>query len=128
MTYIKKDEFSEQKAICLYLGFQYPNVIFSSDLSGIKLPKGLAVKIKSLKSNRGIPDLSIYEPRKGYCGLFIEMKATGVSIYKQNGELLSNEHLKEQSDMLTNLQEKGYLAIFCVGYEETKMAIDEYLI
>ena len=127
MTYVKKDEFSEQKAICEYLSLQYPNVIFASDLSGIRLPKGLAVKIKSLKCGRGIPDLFIYKPRYKYFGLAIEMKATGVNILNKNGDLLTSEHLREQADMLHRLSCEGYLACFSIGFEETKSLIDKYL-
>lgn len=127
MAYVKKDEFSEQKAICEYLSLQYPDVIFASDLSGIRLPQGLANKIKSLKCKRGIPDLFIYEPRRGYYGLAIEMKATGVTIYKQDGDLRTDQHLQEQEEMLTRLSHKGYLACFCIGYEKAKVIIDEYL-
>jgi hypothetical protein len=127
MTYVKKDEFSEQKALCEYLSLQYPDVIFASDLSGIRLPQGLANKIKSLKCRRGIPDLFIYEARRGYFGLAIELKATGVTIYKQDGNLKTDQHLMEQEDMLKRLNEKGYLACFCIGYSNAKAVIDEYL-
>jgi hypothetical protein len=127
MAYIPKDEFSEQASICEYLSLQYPNVIFASDLSGIKLTKGLAVKIKKLKCARGIPDLFIYEPRKGYCGLAIELKATGVTVYKQDGTLKNDTHLQEQEEMLTRLSKKGYLALFCLGFDSAKLIIDTYL-
>ena len=127
MTYIPKDEFSEQKSICQYLSLQYPDVIFASDLSGIKLSKGLALKIKSLKCSRGIPDLFIYEPKKGYCGLAIELKATGVTVYKQDGNLRTDTHLQEQEEMLLKLSKKGYLAVFCLGFDNAKLIIDSYL-
>lgn len=127
MEYVKKDEFSEQKALCEYLSLQYPDVIFASDLSGIRLPQGLAVKIKSLKCRRGIPDVFIYEPRKGFYGLAIELKATGVTVYKQNGELKSDDHLKEQEEMLLRLCAKGYNACFCFGFDYAKIIVDQYL-
>jgi hypothetical protein len=127
MTYIPKDEFSEQKSICQYLSLQYPDVIFASDLSGIRLPQGLANKVKSLKCNRGIPDLFIYEPRKGYFGLAIELKATGVTVYKQDGNLKTDNHLQEQEEMLYRLSKKGYLALFCLGFDNAKLIIDSYL-
>ena len=127
MAYIPKDEVSEQKSICQYLSLQYPDVIFASDLSGIRLPQGLANKVKSLKCNRGIPDLFIYEPRKGYFGLAIELKATGVTVYKQDGNLKTDTHLQEQEEMLYRLSKKGYLALFCLGFDNAKLIIDSYL-
>ena len=127
MTYVKKDEFSEQKSLCQYISLQYPDVIFASDLSGIRLPQGLANKIKSLKCGRGIPDLFIYEPKGGYAGLAIELKATGVVTHKKDGSLLSNDHLKEQEEMLLKLSEKGYLALFCIGFDNAKIIVDAYM-
>jgi len=127
MAYLKKDEFSEQKILCQYISLQYPNVIFVSDMSGIKLPIGLATKIKDLKCGRGVPDLFIYEPKKGYFGLAIELKATGVLIEKQDGEFLKDTHVEEQAEMLLRLNEKGYLAMFCIGFDYAKLVIDKYL-
>ncbi len=122
-----KDEFSEQKALCLYIKLQYPDVIFTSDLSGIRLPQGLANKIKDLKCDKSIPDLTIYEPSKGYHGLVIEMKATGVSVYTQHGNIVSNEHIQSQEKMLIRFNEKGYLGVWGLGYECAKRIVDEYL-
>ena len=122
-----RDEFSEQKAICQYVKQQYPSVVFFSDLSGIRLPAGLANKIKDLKCARGIPDLFILEPKKGYFGLAIEMKTTGVTVYRKDGALKADEHLREQESMLIKLTEKGYFAIFAEGFDNTKLMIDSYL-
>jgi hypothetical protein len=126
MAYVKKDEFSEQKSLCQYISLQYPSVIFASDLSGIRLPIGLATKIKDLKCGRGIPDLAIYSARKGFHGLMIELKATGISLFKKNGNY-DSEHLIEQAEMLSRLSKEGYLAVFCIGFDEAKIIIDEYL-
>ena len=63
-----------QIAVCNYLRAQYPKVLFNSDLSGIKLTMGQAVKAKKLRSSKGFPDLVIYEPRGNYHALFLELK------------------------------------------------------
>lgn len=122
-----RNEFAEQSQLCKYVKLQYPDVIFASDLSGVRLPMSLAVKVKDLKCDRGIPDLFIYEPKGYYKGLAIELKATGVRIIKKNGDFISDNHLMEQKRMLERLSEKGYLAVFCVGFEQAKIVIDSYL-
>ena len=119
-----------QQQICQYVKVQYPNVLFNTDLSGIKLPMGLAVKVSKLRSSRAFPDLVFYEPRKingkMYYGLFIELKKDGVKIFKRNGAVVANGHIKEQIKMITKLSEKGYYACFAIGFDECKNIIDMY--
>ena len=57
-----RNEEAEQIALCKYLRDNYPNVIFNSDHSGIRVGQGLANKVKLLRSENGIPDLNIDEP------------------------------------------------------------------
>ena len=79
----------EHKQICRYLRIQYPDVIFNTDLSGIKLNQFQAIAVKELRSSNGFPDIMIFEARKGFNGLFIELKRTGEVIYKKDGTLRS---------------------------------------
>jgi len=122
-----RNEEAEQIAICDYLRKYYPLVIFSSDHSGIRVGQGLANKVKRLHSENGIPDLSIDEPRGGYFGLKIEMKATGVSPFRKSGMLRNDEHLRKQWKMLMRLDNKGYFSGFCTGFEEAKEVINWYM-
>lgn len=115
------------RRVCRYLKLQYPKVMFSTDLSGIKLPIGLAKKIKNLKSHRGYPDLMIFEPRKGFHGLFIELKDYDSPPYKKNGELRKNPHLQEQAEIIRMLKKRNYQAHFATGDEQAMDIIDKYL-
>ena len=113
------------KQICSYIKLQYPDVIFNTDLSGIKLTIGQAKKLKSLRSSRAMPDIVIYEPRGKMHGLFLEVKKE--TPYKKNGELKSNEHLKEQAGMMLSLRQRNYEAFFVWTFENAKNIIDTYL-
>lgn len=62
-----------------------------------------------------------------YCGLFIELKKEGTTIYKKNGELVANEHIREQASILEELRQRGYKAEFGIGFENTKEIIDDYM-
>lgn len=120
-----------------YLRLQYPNVLFHSDFgSGIKLTPGQAVKQKRQNGGRRAwPDIIIAEPRTitkngnkyHYAGLFIELKREGTRILKKDGTLVSDEHIREQYDVLIDLERRGYMARFAVGWEQAKQIIDEYL-
>jgi hypothetical protein len=119
-----------------YMRYRYPKAIYRFDLAAdLKLSIGQAAKHKRLQGRRGYPDLFIAEPRtikKGsdkyyYAGLFLELKRPGTTIYKKNGELVSNEHIQEQARMLEELRRRDYMAEFACGFDETKKIIDEYL-
>ena len=123
-----------------YLRLRYPNVIFHSDFgSGIKLTMGQAAKQKRQNGGRRAwPDMFIAEPKaktinrstntqKFYSGLFLELKKEGTRILKKDGTLVANEHIREQAALLQELEKRGYMATFVVGFEQAKQTIDDYL-
>ena len=120
-----------------YLRLRYPKVLFHSDYgSGIKLTPGQAMKQKRQKGGRRAwPDIFIAEPRTitmngdkyQFNGLFIELKRDGTHILKKDGSLVANEHIREQHELLHELQRRGYMAYFAVGFEQAKQIIDMYL-
>lgn len=112
--------------VCNYLRMQYPDVLFNSDMSGVKLTMGQAIKAKRLRSCKGFPDLVIYAPRGEYKGLFLELKREGEVLLKKNGEFKS-EHLKEQAEVMQKLIEKGYYCVFAIGFDNARYWIDSYL-
>jgi hypothetical protein len=61
--------------ICRWLKLQYPEVIFTSESSGLRLTIGQARSLAKQRSGKGLPDLMIFEPRGDYHGLFIELNA-----------------------------------------------------
>ena len=119
-----------------YLQTCYPGVIYRFDLAAdMKLTRGQAARHKRLHPYRGYPDLFIAEPRTirkdgdkfCYAGLFIELKKAGTRIYRKDGRLVSDAHIREQFDMLEQLRQRGYMAEFACGFDEAKKIIDEYL-
>jgi hypothetical protein len=83
-------------------------VLFHSDYgSGLRLTPGQAVKQKRLQGGRRAwPDLFLAESKVDlidmikYSGLFLELKRPDVKIYKKNGEIVANEHIREQAALL----------------------------
>ncbi len=122
---MKKEE-SIQLALCKYVRLKYPEAIFTSESSGIRLTMGQAKKLKSMRSSNGLPDFMLFEPRGTYHGLFLELKA--INPYKKDGMTLkSDPHLKEQLDTLLELSNKGYLAEFAVGLDDAIRQVDYYM-
>lgn len=131
-------ELELQAQVADYIRLQYPNVIFHSDFgSGIKLTMGQAIKQKRLNGGRRAwPDIFIAETvvverKEGayevLSGLFVELKREGTRIYKKDGKLVSDEHIREQFDMLEQLRRRGYAAEFACGFDEAIDLIDSYM-
>jgi len=115
------------EAVINYLRWQYPNVLFHSDYgAGVKLTMNQAKAQKRIQNGMSWPDIFIAEPRKPYNGLFIELKADGVKLYKKNDDY-ANDHIKKQNECLIELRRRGYYATFAVGFYQAKEIIDDYL-
>jgi hypothetical protein len=76
-------------------------------------PQAFKLKAEGLRS--GVPDLCLPAPRKGYHGLYIELK---------HGD---NKPTDDQVWWLDRLSEQGYLALVCWEADEAIEAIGEYL-
>lgn len=76
--------------------------------------QGAMLKLAGVKS--GVPDLMLPVARHTKHGLYIELK-------RIKGGTVS----KEQKDWLAYLNEAGYVAVVCKGFEEARDTILEYL-
>lgn len=136
---IKKEETLHLK-VCDYLRKNYPDVLFRTDFSsGMKMSPWQAAKHKKFQKSRAWPDLFIAESgvvkfkegplivnlRKN--GMFLELKADGVKLYKKDGTLRKNKHIEEQAEMLEKLRNRNYYAEFAIGYKDAIEQIHEYL-
>ena len=124
---IKKEEILHLK-VCDYLRKNYPDVLFRTDFSsGMKMTPGQAAKHKKFQKGRAWPDLFIAESNNFASGLFLEIKAEDVIVFKKNGKIRKNKHLIEQDKMLKELRKKGYRARFAIGYNQAIFEIQQYL-
>ena len=109
----------EQEAVTKYMRTKWPNVLWSASVGGLITTIGQRVKMHKMGYNKGIPDILIFEPRKGYHGLYIELKKSE----KYGASVLS----KEQKQWISNLNSKGYLAMCCKGKHAAIQEIYKYL-
>lgn len=129
----KKTEENIQIAICKYLDLQYPNLIYTSDLSGIKLTIGQAVKAKAQRCKKyKIPDLLIFKDfydshSNFYSGLVIELKKSKSEVFGVKNQVLKNKHVEAQIQSLHKLKSDGYFATFAFGFAGAKKIIDDYM-
>lgn len=116
---MKNSEHQEQKALFewaelqgnitpeLKLMFAIPN--------GGHRHKATAGKLKAEGVKAGVPDICLPVARNGYYGMWIELKAE------------KNTPTKKQTEWLGWLQDQGFWAIWCTGFEEAKNEIELYL-
>ena len=113
--------------ICRWLKLQYPEVIFTSESSGLRLTISQARSLAKQRSGKGLPDLMIFEPRGGYHGLFLELKREGEKVFRRDGQIRSDAHLQDQYSVINRLNDKGYLAGFAIGFDEARALITKYM-
>lgn len=124
---MKHSENTLTEQVTTYLQMQYPDVPFKMDImAGMKVTKFQGLKAKRMGNTKSWPDLMIATARRGYYGLFLELKAEGVRLVKRNGQP-ATDHLTEQAAMLQRLSEQGYFAQFAVGFDDFKGKVDWYL-
>ena len=103
---------------------------FFDMLAGMKLPRAKANLRKELngKTSKGYPDLNIPVPRRGFIGLFIELKADGESPYLKDGVTpKKDKHTEDQAEVHKYLRSFGHKVEFATGFKEAIKLIDWYL-
>jgi len=77
------------------------------------------IEAKNMKAegvSAGVPDICIPVPNKKYHGLYIEMK-------RQKGGRVS----EKQKEWIDRLNQNGYLAVVCRGYEAAVGVVEDYI-
>lgn len=117
-----------QVMLAQYLRLHYPEMLFHSDFgSGVKLTPGQAVRQKKQNGGkRAWPDIFIAAPTDLLHGLFIELKRGGTRLKKKNGDW-ATVHIAEQAEVLGQLRERGYEAVFACGFDEARRIIDNHM-
>lgn len=110
-----RTEAVEQVQVVQWISEHLPDICYTASPAGIKTDYGTAKKLKRMGYVAGCPDLIFAEARKGYHGLFIEMK--------REKDYQTSE---AQKDFLKKLNDRGYLAVVCPGYDEAVKVLKDY--
>jgi hypothetical protein len=115
---LKASEHVEQVMVVRWFRLQYPflNRCLWAIPNGGKRHIKTAMTLSSEGVMAGVSDLFMMVARKGYHGLFIEMKAKGGKV------------TQEQALFITEANKQGYLAVVCFGFDEAKKVIQDYLL
>lgn len=121
---IEHKEDNELIAVCTWLSYQYPNLVFFIDFYD-KMSFNMKKKFNLCRSKSN-PDLFIAYSNKNNNGLFIEMKKSGEVLLNKTGDF-KNEHLQKQNECLQQLKHQNYFATFAIGFDNAKEIITTYL-
>lgn len=109
-------EHNLQKACVQWARLQYPKLILFAIPNGAWCGYKQGRKLKAEGMVAGVPDLFVALARKGYNGLFIEMKAGKRGVVRE-----------EQTEMMIKLKEAGYCCAVCRTFEQFQSIIDNYI-
>jgi hypothetical protein len=124
---MKRQEESVHVAIAAYIRVQYPNVLFTSESSGIRVNIRLRSVLKQQRSTHKQPDMIILQPKGIFHGLILEIKKEYSDVFLKDGSISKKAHIQEQNATLLMLKELGYCAEFACGFDDAKNIIDAYM-
>jgi len=104
-----------QTGCVLWFKSQYPNILIHHSPNGGYRNAREAARFKQMGTQSGFPDLFIAAAKKGYNGLYIELK-TG-----------KNKPTDKQLSVMQKLENEGYKCVVCYCFDEFKITVNEYL-
>ena len=102
-----------QKQVASYLDLRKVLWCHVANERKTSMQEGVRLKAKGVKS--GVPDCLIFNNKKNYKGLAIELK------------IKPNTPTDNQKEWLLELSLLGWLCVVCYSYDEAITCIDEYL-
>ena len=109
-------EHNLQVRCVVYFRLQYPNEMIFAIPNGGQRNVIVAKRLKDEGVVKGIPDLCIPYPSRGFHGLYIEMKAG------KRGKVSP-----EQAQVMNKLNSLGYYCAVCRTFDEFKEEVDRYM-
>lgn len=109
---IKRSEATEQEHVINYC--RYQGILIYAIPNGGKRNTREAANLKRQGVKAGVPDLCVPVARRGFHGLYIEMKYG------------NNKATEKQKEWLEALNREGYLAKVCNGFDEAIELLNYY--
>jgi hypothetical protein len=113
---MKQNEHNLQVSCITWFHCQYPQHIIYAIPNGGQRNVIIAAKMKAEGVLSGVPDLHIPLARKGYHGLYIEMKAG------------KNKTTERQNAVIRKLEKEGYKCNVCYSFDEFVNTINDYIL
>tara|TARA_R110002167_G_scaffold98972_9_gene259953 strand:+ start:1878 stop:2237 length:360 start_codon:yes stop_codon:yes gene_type:complete len=112
----RQPELLLQIAVVNWLKLQFPEIKYCASAGGMRTSLSVAKKMKASGYVKGFPDIFLYHPTMTKNGMAIELKADK-KCYAS----------KDQKQWISDLNDRGYYAVVCKGFDETIEQITQYL-
>ena len=112
---MKQQEHNLQVGCINWFRTLYPKYLIYAIPNGGQRNVIVAAKMKAEGVLSGVPDLFIAAAKKGYNGLYIELKAG------------KNKPTDKQLSVMQKLENEGYKCVVCYCFDEFKITVNEYL-
>jgi len=122
--YLTKEQ-REHVSIVNYLKYKYPNLIWWHTMNEGKRTPYERFLFGVMGAKKSVPDFVILEPKNGYNGMLLELKAEGEKITKKDGKPLKDK--TEQIQFLEACKAKGYYTVMVAGFDNAIKEINNYL-
>jgi len=101
---------------------EFPELdLLYANMNGVRRSKRYTAKLKRRGMKSGIPDMFLPAARYGFHGLYIELKRPSTELHRKG--YLS----KEQKAWVKNLNNQGYAAKICYGWDDAVQLLKYYL-
>jgi hypothetical protein len=100
----------------MWFRYKYPQHIIYAIPNGGQRNVVVAAKMKAEGVLSGVPDLHIPTARKGYYGLYIEMKSG------------KNKPTERQNEVIKKLENEGYKCAVCYSLDEFINTVNNYIL
>jgi len=114
---MKQTEHEIQVACVNYFRIRYPKGLIYAIPNGGQRNVIVASKMKAEGVLSGVPDLHIPIAKKGYNGLYVELK---------NGK--AGKVSDNQKTIMEKLQSEGYRCEVCRSFDEFKNVVNDYML
>ena len=111
-----QNELKVQIAVVNWIKTNFPEMLFCASAGGMRTSLSVAKKMKASGYVKGFPDLFLYHPTSKHCGMAIELKADSKGYAS-----------KEQKEWIKSLNDRGYYAVVCKGFDVAIEQITNYL-
>tara|TARA_R110002020_G_C15802489_1_gene731302 strand:+ start:105 stop:443 length:339 start_codon:yes stop_codon:yes gene_type:complete len=108
-------EYQLQKALIKWINLKYPKLLYCASAGGMRTSFTQAKRMKATGYVKGFPDLFVYESKGNFHGLAIEIK------------ILKGRPSISQLEWIDKLEQRGYYAKVCKGFEQCKSIIELYM-
>jgi len=111
-----QNELKVQIAVVKWIKLNFPEMLYCASAGGMRTSLSVAKKMKASGYVKGFPDLFIYHPTMTKNGMAIELKADSKGYAS-----------KEQKEWIKKLNDRGYYAVVCKGFDAAIEEITRYL-